>query len=68
MKVSELIEGLKNMMEVYGDLPVSATLALPDGAEPNVIVSDDNLTLSYNQFKDDEDRVVDEIGIQNFPY
>lgn len=64
MKVSELIAGLKRMQDAYGDLPVCVSLATEKGTESNQIISDDNITLAYNQMSETED----EIGIQNFPY
>lgn len=68
MKASELIEALKKMIDAYGDLPVSSTLAVPDGIDGQPVISDDNLLLVYNQFKKDDGTIEDEIGIQNFPY
>jgi hypothetical protein len=64
MKVSEMISELLAMEKTYGDLDVCVSLEVNRDMEKGQIVSEENLTFSYNQMSEEKE----EIGIQNFPY
>lgn len=60
MKTSELIKGLQDSLEQYGDLNVSVAVSDKDGN----ITNDDNVFIGYDQCSDRPN----ECNVRNFIY
>jgi hypothetical protein len=66
MKVSQLIETLKNMQDTYGDLVVNLSFGMPPDKN-NISVHD--LYFRHEKYaKDGKNKAHEEISISSFPY
>jgi hypothetical protein len=63
MKISEMIDVLKESKEMYGDIEIEISIQLKDGTLADMGADGSEICFSYNQYDDG-----DKLGIQNFPY
>ena len=68
MKVSEVIQSLQEMKNIYGDLPLTISIHFKKSElldyEDNQVLGAENLFFGYDQYTDKSD----EINIRSFPY
>lgn len=63
MKISEMINALKESKEMYGDIEIEILIQSKDGTLHDMNADGSEIYFNYGQYEDG-----DKLGIQNFPY